>query len=71
MFIGFEFLLLATCLVEIFAIGWFCSWIDINANPMKFYTVANQGIFALFEVLAICGAIKIYMNSNPKLIKIL
>lgn len=64
--IGFEFLLLATFLLEIFAIGWFCSWIDINSGPMKFYTVACQGIFALFEVISICGAISIYKKNSNK-----
>ena len=64
--IGFEFLLLATFLLEIFAIGWFCSWIDINSGPMKFYTVACQGIFALFEVMSICGAISIYKKNSNK-----
>ena len=64
--VGFEFLLITTFIVEIFAIGWFCSWIDISLNPMKFYTVANQGIFALFEVISILGAIKIYTFNNLK-----
>ena len=63
--IGFEFLLLATFILQIFAIGWFCSWLD-PVGSMKYYTVANQGIFALFEVLAILGFIKIYSTINSE-----
>lgn len=67
--IGFEFMLLATFIVQIFAIGWFCCFLE-PLNPMKYYTIANNGIFALFEVLAISGAIKIFMSKNKnKLLK--
>ena len=57
--LGFELMLLATFLVQIFAVAWFSSWIDINTDPMVFYTVSSQGFFALFEVLSITGLFKI------------
>ena len=67
--IGFEFMLLATFVVQIFAIGWFCCFLE-PASSMTYYTIANNGIFALFEVLAISGAIKIFMSEKKhKLLK--
>ena len=61
--IGFEFMLLATFIVQIFAIGWFCCFLS-PIESMKYYTIANNGIFALFEILAISGAIKIFMTKK-------
>ncbi len=58
--LGFECLLAITFILEIFAIGWFCSW--MGTNSMKFYTVANHGIFAVFEVISICTALKIFLE---------
>ena len=36
---------------------------------MKYYTIANNGIFALFEILAISGAIKIFMTKKKNQIQ--
>lgn len=60
MLLIFEIMLIGTFLVQIFAIAWFTSW--INQPPidrMEYYTAGCQGLFALFEILAICGGFKI------------
>lgn len=52
--LGLQFLVLVTFIGQIFAIAWFSEWIPCEPYlVMKFYTVASQGFFAFFEVLAI------------------
>lgn len=61
----FEIFVIGTFLVQVFAISWFCVWIPLDSGLiMKFYTVANQGFFALFEVLSIATAFSILSRSN-------
>ena len=61
-FLGFELLLLGTYLVEIFAISWFTSWLDIIY--LFYYIVPCYGIIAIFEVLTIGNLIYILNTKN-------
>lgn len=66
--LGFQILLLGTFLVQIVGISWFSIWIGMEMNTiMKFYTASSQGVFALFEVLAICSLY--YLLSKKKILK--
>ena len=66
--LGFQIMLLGTFLLQIIGISWFSSWI-VNGivGVMKFYTASSQGVFALFEVLAICSLY--YLLSKKKILK--
>lgn len=55
---GYQLMLLGTIILTVFAVSWFCSWMDLN-NHIIFYTISAYGMFAFFEVIAIAGGYKI------------
>lgn len=55
---GYQLMLLGTIVLIVFAVSWFCSWMDLN-NHIIFYTISAYGIFTFFEVIAIAGGYKI------------
>lgn len=62
----FEILLLATFLVQLFGLCWFCSFLDYCEYTIA-YSSNCLAIFALFEVLSIAGVFYIFENKINKL----